>query len=169
MTQEDNPPRWEGVPYVTGEEQRAVTKSSRMKWLGQSGNGTQVWMYLVEKVKSDAVKNNIAKKAGTVGPQFKVNWTLSGRKWQEWTSTKGISELKCTGMGKFNSDDHYIYYCWQESPERSGVGLLVNKEGWEPKNWYFQIVVLGRLLSVPGSAKKSNQSILKEIKPEYSM
>ena len=41
----------------------------------------------------------------------------------------GISELKWTGMGEFNSDDHYIYYCWQESPERSGVGLLVNKEG----------------------------------------
>ena len=40
----------------------------------------------------------------------------------------GISELKWTGMGKFNSDDHYIYYCWQESPERSEVALLLNKE-----------------------------------------
>ena len=43
----------------------------------------------------------------------------------------GISELKWTGMGKFNSDDHYIYYCQQESLKRSGVALLVNKEGWE--------------------------------------
>ena len=41
----------------------------------------------------------------------------------------GISELKWTGMGKFNSDDHYIYYCQQESLKRSGVALLVNKEG----------------------------------------
>ena len=33
----------------------------------------------------------------------------------------GISELKWTGMGEFNSDDHYIYYCWQESLRRNGV------------------------------------------------
>ena len=39
----------------------------------------------------------------------------------------GISELKWTGMGKFNSDDHYIYYCGQESLRRSGVALIVNK------------------------------------------
>ena len=39
----------------------------------------------------------------------------------------GISELKCTGMGKFNSDDHYIYYCGQESLRRNGVAIIVNK------------------------------------------
>ena len=39
----------------------------------------------------------------------------------------GISELKCTGMSKFNSDDHYIYYCGQESLRRKGVALIVNK------------------------------------------
>ena len=39
----------------------------------------------------------------------------------------GISELKWTGMGKFNSDDHYIYYCGQESLRRNGVDLTVNK------------------------------------------
>ena len=39
----------------------------------------------------------------------------------------GISELKWTGMGKFNSDDHYIYYCGQESLRRSGVAIIVNK------------------------------------------
>ena len=38
----------------------------------------------------------------------------------------GISEIKCMGMGKFNSDDHYIYYCGQESL-RNGVALIVNK------------------------------------------
>ena len=38
-----------------------------------------------------------------------------------------ISELKWTGMGKFNSDDHYIYYCGQESLRRNGVALMVNK------------------------------------------
>ena len=39
----------------------------------------------------------------------------------------GISELKWTGMGEFNSDDHYIYYCGQESLRRNGVDLIVNK------------------------------------------
>ena len=39
----------------------------------------------------------------------------------------GISELKWTRMGKFNSDDHYIYYCGQESIGRNGVSLIVNK------------------------------------------
>ena len=38
-----------------------------------------------------------------------------------------MSELKWTGMGKFNSDDHYIYYCGQESLRRNGVALIVNK------------------------------------------
>ena len=39
----------------------------------------------------------------------------------------GISELKWTGVGEFNSDDHYIYYCWQESLRRNGVAITVNK------------------------------------------
>ena len=39
----------------------------------------------------------------------------------------GISELKWTGMSEFNSDDHYIYYCGQESLRRNGVANIVNK------------------------------------------
>ena len=39
----------------------------------------------------------------------------------------GISELKWTGMGEFNSDDHYFYYCGQESLKRNGVAIMVNK------------------------------------------
>ena len=39
----------------------------------------------------------------------------------------GISELKWTGMGKLNSDDHYIYYCGQKFLRRNGVALIVNK------------------------------------------
>ena len=42
----------------------------------------------------------------------------------------GIRELKWTGMGKFNSDNHYIYYCGQESLRRDGVAFIVN---WCPK------------------------------------
>ena len=40
----------------------------------------------------------------------------------------GISELKWTGMGEFNSDDHYFYYCGQESLIRNGVAIKVKKE-----------------------------------------
>ena len=39
----------------------------------------------------------------------------------------GISKLKWTGMGEFNSDDHYIYYCRQEFLRRNGVAIMVNK------------------------------------------
>ena len=47
----------------------------------------------------------------------------------------GISEIKWTGMGEFNSDDHYIYYCGQESLRRNRVAIMVNKR--------FQNAVLG--------------------------
>ena len=40
----------------------------------------------------------------------------------------GISEIRWTGIGEFNSDDHYIYYCGQESLRRNGVAIMVNKE-----------------------------------------
>ena len=41
-----------------------------------------------------------------------------------------ISELKCTGMGEFNSDDDYMYYCGQESLRRDGVAIIVNTRVW---------------------------------------
>ena len=50
----------------------------------------------------------------------------------------GISKLKWTQVGEFNSDDHYIYYCGQESLRRNGVAILVNKRVWN--------AVLGRNL-----------------------
>ena len=42
-------------------------------------------------------------------------------------NNRGFSELKWTGMGEFNSDDHYIYYCREESLRRPGVAIIVNK------------------------------------------
>ena len=45
----------------------------------------------------------------------------------------GISELKWTGMGEFNSDNHYIYYCGEESLRGNGVAIIVNERG---KMWY---------------------------------
>ena len=64
----------------------------------------------------------------------------------------GISELKWTGMGEFNSDDHYIYFCGQESLRRNGVAIMVNKR--------FQNAVLGcslkndRMISVHFQGKQ---------------
>ena len=61
ITPENEPPRSEGVHHATGEEWRTVTNSSRRKEAsGQSGNDAQLWMCLVMKVNSDAVKNNTA-------------------------------------------------------------------------------------------------------------
>ena len=47
----------------------------------------------------------------------------------------GISELNWTGMGEFNSDDHYIYYCGQESLRRNGVAIMVNKKSLKCSTW----------------------------------
>ena len=55
MTLEDEPPRSVGVQYAAAEEQ--TIGSERMKRLSQSGNDAQLWLYLVVKVKSDAIKN----------------------------------------------------------------------------------------------------------------
>ena len=66
----------------------------------------------------------------------------------------GISKLKWTGMGEFNSDDHYIYYCGQESLRRIGVAIMVNKR--------VQNAVLGcnlkndRMISVLSQGKPFN-------------
>ena len=60
-------------------------------------------------------------------------WKMERNQGTEWEMARvnvdilGISELKWTGMGEFNSDDHYIYYCGQESLRRNGAAIMVNK------------------------------------------
>ena len=64
----------------------------------------------------------------TLGLWININWKWSNGRWQEWASKiLGISELKWTRMGKFNSDDHYIYHCGQESLRIYEIVLIVNK------------------------------------------
>ena len=71
----------------------------------------------------------------------------------------GISELKWTGMGEFNSDDHYIYYCGQESLRRNEVANIVNKR--------VQTAVLGcnlknnRMISVRFQGKPFNITVIR--------
>ena len=70
----------------------------------------------------------------------------------------GISKLKWTGMGEFNTDDHYIYYCGQKSLRRNGVAIIVNKR--------FKNAVFGcnlknnRMISVPFQGKPFNITVI---------
>ena len=75
----------------------------------------------------------------------------------------GISELKWTGMGEFNSDDHYIYYCGEESLRRNGVAILVKKRvhnavlGYNLKN--------DRMISVHFKGKSFNITVIQVYAP----
>ena len=75
----------------------------------------------------------------------------------------GISELKWTGMGEFNSDDHYIYYCGQEFLRRNGITLIVNKR--------VRIAVLGcnlkkdRMISVHFQGKPFSITVIQVYVP----
>ena len=70
----------------------------------------------------------------------------------------GISELRWTGMGEFNSDDHYIYYCGQKSLRRNGIAIMLNK--------IIRNAVLGcnlkndRMISVPFQGKPFNIMVI---------
>ena len=71
----------------------------------------------------------------------------------------GISEQKLTGMGEFNSDDHYIYYCGQESLRRNGVAIMVNKR---VRNAVFGCNLKNdRMISVHLQAKSFNKTVIK--------
>ena len=88
----------------------------------------QVLLWLMIEVKSNDVKSSIALELGILGPWIKVNWMQSKQAMKRVnTDILGISELKWTGMGELNLDDHYIYYCGQESLRRNLVAFIVNK------------------------------------------
>ena len=78
-------------------------------------------------------------------------------------NTLGISKLKWTGMGEFNSGDHYIYYCGQESLRRNGVAIKANKRA--------QNAVLGcnlkndRMISVHSQGKPLNITVIQAYAP----
>ena len=79
------------------------------------------------------------------------------------TDILGISELKWTEMGEFNSDDHFIYYCGQESLQRNGVAIIVNKR--------IQNAVLGcnlkndRMITVHFQGKPFNITVIQVYAP----
>ena len=126
MTLKDELPRLVDAQYATREEWKNNSrKNEELEWkwkqspvMDMTGDGSKVWcckeQYCIgtwnvrsmNQSKLEVVKEEMAR----------VNIDILG-----------ISELKWTGMGKFNSDDHYIYYCGQESFRRNGVAIIVNK------------------------------------------
>ena len=125
-------PRSEGVQYVTGDEQKAITNSSRKNEVA----GPNRKRHSVVDVSSGESKVRCCKEQYYIG-----TWNVRSMNQGKLDVVKqemarrninilAISEIKWTGMGKFNSDDHYIYHYGQESLRRNRVALIVNKRVW---------------------------------------
>ena len=128
-TMKDEIPRSVGAQYATGDQWRNNSrkkggmepKQKQHPVVDVTADGSKVWCYKEQyciqtwKVKSinqsklELVKQKMARVSIDI---------------------LGISELKWTGMGEFNSDDHYIYYHEQESLRRNGVAIIVNRKVW---------------------------------------
>ena len=118
--------RWVGAQYATGDQCRNNSRKNERIEPKQK-------QYPVVDVTGDRSKVRCSKQQyciGTWNVRFMNQGKLEVVKQEMARVTVdilGISELKWTGMGEFNSDDHYIYYCRQESLRRNGVAIMVNK------------------------------------------
>ena len=122
----DELPRLEGAQYATGDQWRNNSRKNEETEPKQK-------QHPVVDVTGDGSKVQCCKEQyymGTRDVRFMNQGKLEVVK-QEMARVNvdilGVSELKWTGMGEFNSDDHYIYYCGQESLRRNGVAIIVNK------------------------------------------
>ena len=126
MTLKDELPRSAGAQYATGDQWRSNTrkneeiepKQKQHPVVDGTGDRSKVWCYKdqycigtwnvrsMNQGKLEVVKQEMAR----------VNVNILG-----------ISELRWTGVGEFNSNDHYISYCGQKSLRRNGVAIIVNK------------------------------------------
>ena len=126
MTLKDEPHRSAGVQYVNGEE-----------WRNSSRRNTEVESKRkqcpVVDIPGGESKVRCCKEPYCIG-----TWNVRSMNQGKWEAVKqemarvnidilGISKLKWPGTGEFNSDDHYTYYCGQESLRRNGVAIIVNK------------------------------------------
>ena len=125
MMPEAEPPRSESVQYATGEEQRAITNISRKneaagpkwKWrsvVDVSGGESKVWYYKEQYCIGTWNSRSMNQDKLNVVKQEMARLNIN---------ILEISELKWMGMGEFNSDDLYIYYCEQESLRRNIWGV----------------------------------------------
>ena len=127
-TLKDELPRLVGAQYATGDQWEI--NSERMRRRSQSENTSAV------DVTGDGNKVQCCKEQYCIGTR-NVRSMNQGKLEvikQEMPRLNidvlVISELKWTGIGEFNSDDHYTYYCGQESLRRNGVALIINKRVW---------------------------------------
>ena len=146
-------PRSVGAQYTTGEQWRNNSKKNEEREPNQKKK------HPVVDVTGDRSKVRCCKEQYCIGI-WNVRSMNQGKLEvvkQEMARVNvdilGISELKWTGMGEFNSDDHFIYYCGQESPRRKGVAIIINKR--------VQNAVLGCNLTTESSLfiSKVNHSI----------
>jgi len=127
MTLKDEIPRSVGAQYATGDQWRNNTRKNEETDPKQKQHSGV-------DVTGDGSKVQYCKEQDCIGP-----WNVRSMNHGKLEVVKqemarvnvnilGISELKWTGMGDYNSDNHYIYYCGQESIRRNGVAILAKKE-----------------------------------------
>ena len=129
---EEAEPKWKQCPVVNVTGDGSKVQCCKEQYCTGTWNVRSINQHTLEVVKQEMARVNIG--------------------------ILGISELKWTGMGEFNSDDHYIYFCRQESLIRNGVATMVNKRVWN--------AVLGcnlkndRLISVCFQGKPPNITVI---------
>ena len=162
MTLKDELPRSVGAQYATGDQWRNnSTKNEGME--------PKQKQYPAVDVTSDRSKVRCCKEQYYIGTwnvrsmnQGKLEVVKQAMA-RENVNSLGISKLRWTGMGEFNSHDHYINYCGQESLRRNGVAIIVNKR--------IQNAVLGcnlkndRMLSVRFQGKPFNSTVIQVYAP----
>ena len=124
MTLQDELPGLVGAQYATGEEWR------NNSWKNEEAEPKQKQHPVVD-VTGDGSKVRCCKEQYCIG-----SWNVRSMNQGKLEVVKqemarmNVDILGRTGMGEFNSDDHYIYYCGQESFKRNGVATIVNKRVW---------------------------------------
>ena len=122
-------PRWMGAQYVTwdqwrntsGKNERMEPKQKQHPIVDGTRDRSKFLCYKEQYcIGTWYVKSMNQVKLEVVKQMTRININIP------W-----ISKLRWTGMGEFNKDDHYIYYCGQESLRRSGVAIIVNKRVWD--------------------------------------
>ena len=156
-----NSPGWLGAQYATGDQWRKNSRKNEKKepkrkqhpFVDVTGDGSKVqcceeqhcigtWnVRSMNQGKLKVVKHEMARVIADI---------------------LGISELKWTGMGGFNSDDHYIYYCGQESLRRNRVAIMVNKR---VRNAVLGCNLKNRIISVHFHGKPFNITVIQVYDP----
>ena len=161
-TLKDEFPRLAGAQYVTGDKwgnnsrknEGMETKQKQHPVVDVTGIKSKVWCCKEQYcIGTWNVRSMNQGKLEVVNQEMaKVN-----------VNNLGIGKLKWTGMSEFNSNDHYIYYCGQESLRRNGVAIIVNKRVWNAVlRWNFKN---DKMISVYFQGKPFNITVIQVYAP----